>query len=102
MWLFFQDDENAKLSAKLKELEDERARLQKTTNIQQTQIEKHRALAEESDKKCDGLQLQVSALDKVCTISMLTMLHHLPLLMCSLLIEDHFMALLCAGNRKSA
>nr|XP_040021280.1 testis-expressed protein 9 isoform X2 [Gasterosteus aculeatus aculeatus] len=58
------DDENAKLSAKLKELEDERARLQKTTNIQQTQIEKHRALAEESDKKCDGLQLQVSALDK--------------------------------------
>ncbi|XP_037308272.2 testis-expressed protein 9 isoform X2 [Pungitius pungitius] len=58
------DDENAKLSAKMKELEDERARLQKTTNIQQTQIEKHRALAEESDKKCDGLQLQVSALDK--------------------------------------
>ncbi|KAM8894140.1 testis-expressed protein 9 isoform 2-T2 [Spinachia spinachia] len=58
------DDENAKLSAKMKELEDERARLQKTTNIQQTQIEKHRALAEESDKKCDGLQLQVSALEK--------------------------------------
>ncbi|XP_075966235.1 testis-expressed protein 9 [Anarhichas minor] len=58
------DDENAKLSAKMKELEEERARLQKTANIQQTQIEKHRALAEESDKKCDGLQLQVSALHK--------------------------------------
>ncbi|XP_049456328.1 testis-expressed protein 9 isoform X3 [Epinephelus fuscoguttatus] len=58
------DDENAKLSAKIKELEEDRARLQKTTNIQQTQIEKHRALAEESDKKCDGLQLQVSALHK--------------------------------------
>uniref|UniRef100_A0A672ZBD4 Testis expressed 9 n=1 Tax=Sphaeramia orbicularis TaxID=375764 RepID=A0A672ZBD4_9TELE len=27
--------------------------------IQQTQIEKHKALAEESAKKCDGLQLQV-------------------------------------------
>ncbi|XP_073320874.1 testis-expressed protein 9 [Pagrus major] len=58
------DDENAKLSAKIKELEEDRARLQKTTSIQQTQIEKHRALAEESGKKCDGLQLQVSALHK--------------------------------------
>ncbi|XP_056268571.1 testis-expressed protein 9 isoform X2 [Pseudoliparis swirei] len=58
------DDENSKLGAKMKELEEERARLQKTTNIQQTQMEKHRALAEESDKKCDGLQLQVSALHK--------------------------------------
>ncbi|KAK9542737.1 hypothetical protein VZT92_000573 [Zoarces viviparus] len=58
------DDENAKLRAKMKELEEERARLQKTANIQQTQIEKHRASAEESDKKCDGLQLQVSALHK--------------------------------------
>lgn len=55
-----------KLSAKIKELEDERARLQKTTSVQQTQIEKHRALAEESAKKCDGLQLQVSGLHKVC------------------------------------
>uniref|UniRef100_A0A8C3GBS4 Testis expressed 9 n=1 Tax=Cyclopterus lumpus TaxID=8103 RepID=A0A8C3GBS4_CYCLU len=31
--------------------------------IQQTQIEKHRALAEESDKKCDGLQLQLSEIE---------------------------------------
>ncbi|XP_035507981.1 testis-expressed protein 9 isoform X2 [Morone saxatilis] len=58
------DDENAKLCAKIKELEEDRARLQKTTGIQQTQIEKHRALAEESGKKCEGLQLQVSALHK--------------------------------------
>nr|XP_020461806.1 testis-expressed protein 9 isoform X2 [Monopterus albus] len=58
------DDENTKLSAKIKELEEERARLQKTMSIQQTQIEKHRALAEESDKKCDGLQMQVSSLHK--------------------------------------
>lgn len=61
-----QDDENAILSAKIKELEEDRARLQRTTNIQQTQIEKHKALAEESSKKCDGLQAQVSALNKVC------------------------------------
>ncbi|XP_071344454.1 testis-expressed protein 9 isoform X4 [Trachinotus anak] len=58
------DDENAKLSAKIKEIEEDRARLQKTTSIQKTQIEKHRALAEESAKKCDGLQLQVSGLHK--------------------------------------
>ncbi|KAM4593252.1 testis-expressed protein 9 [Odontesthes bonariensis] len=58
------DDENAKLNAKIKELEEDRAKLQKTTSIQQTQIEKHRALAEESAKRCEGLQLQVSALHK--------------------------------------
>ncbi|XP_018523586.1 testis-expressed protein 9 isoform X2 [Lates calcarifer] len=58
------DDENAKLCAKIKELEEDRARLQRTTSVQQTQIEKHRALAEESAKKCDGLQLQVSGLHK--------------------------------------
>ncbi|XP_072236618.1 testis-expressed protein 9 isoform X2 [Leuresthes tenuis] len=58
------DDENAKLNAKIKELEEDRAKLQKTTSIQQTQIEKHRALAEESAKKCEGLQLQVSAFHK--------------------------------------
>lgn len=65
VFLLLKDDENAKLSAKMKEIEEDRARLQKTTSIQQTQIEKQRALAEESAKKCDGLQLQVTALHKV-------------------------------------
>lgn len=65
LFLLLQDDENAKLCAKIKELEEDRARLQKTTNIQQTQIEKHRGLADEFSKKCEGLQLQVSALHKV-------------------------------------
>ncbi|KAK2854065.1 hypothetical protein Q5P01_006726 [Channa striata] len=58
------DDENFELNAKIKELEEDRARLQKTTSIQQTQIEKQRALAQEADKKCEGLQLQVSGLKK--------------------------------------
>lgn len=65
MSLLLQDDENLKLKAKIKELEEDRARLQRTTNIQQTQIEKHKALADESAKNCEGLQLQVSALQKV-------------------------------------
>ncbi|XP_035029065.1 testis-expressed protein 9 isoform X1 [Hippoglossus stenolepis] len=58
------DDQNAELSAKIKEMEVDRARVQKTTSTQQKQIEKHRALAEESTKKCDSLQLQVSGLKK--------------------------------------
>lgn len=64
-FVLLQDDENAQLNAKLKEIEENRARLQRTTSIQQTQIEKQRALADESARKCDGLQLQVSALNKV-------------------------------------
>uniref|UniRef100_A0A4W5M8X6 Testis expressed 9 n=1 Tax=Hucho hucho TaxID=62062 RepID=A0A4W5M8X6_9TELE len=58
------DDANSSLSTNIKEVEEDRARLQKTTNIQQTQIEKHRALAEESNRKGDGLQQQVTALQK--------------------------------------
>lgn len=58
------DDENSTLSSKLKDVEEERARLQRTTNVQQTQVEKQRALAEESSRKCEGLQQQVAALQK--------------------------------------
>ncbi|XP_043994334.1 testis-expressed protein 9-like isoform X1 [Gambusia affinis] len=58
------EDENSKLAAKIKELEEDRVRLQRTINIQQTQTEKQKALAEESARKCDDLQLQVSALSK--------------------------------------
>ncbi|XP_046898478.1 testis-expressed protein 9 [Hypomesus transpacificus] len=58
------DDENSSLSSKVKELEEDRMRLQKTTNIQQNQIEKHRALAEESGRKCEGLKQQLAVLQK--------------------------------------
>ncbi|ROL52733.1 Testis-expressed protein 9 [Anabarilius grahami] len=58
------EDENSTLSSKLKDMEEERARLQRTTNVQQTQVEKQRALAEESSQKCEGLQQQVAALQK--------------------------------------
>lgn len=62
---FAKDDENSTLCSKLKDVEEERARLQRTTNVQQTQVEKQRALAEESSRKCEGLQQQVAALQKV-------------------------------------
>ncbi|KAL7833711.1 hypothetical protein AOLI_G00286710 [Acnodon oligacanthus] len=58
------DDENGVLSSKLKEVEEDRARLQRTTSVQQTQLEKHRALAEEANKNCDGLRQQVTIMQK--------------------------------------
>ncbi|XP_053319116.1 testis-expressed protein 9 [Spea bombifrons] len=58
------DDENRNLLSRAKELEEERARLQKSANIQQTQAEKYKHLAEEANKKSDGLQNQLSMLEK--------------------------------------
>ncbi|KAG5848964.1 testis-expressed protein 9 isoform X3 [Anguilla rostrata] len=58
------DDENANLSAKIKEVEEDRARLQRMTNIQRSQLEKHKVLSEDSSRKCEGLQHQVIALQK--------------------------------------
>ncbi|KAM8972250.1 testis-expressed protein 9 [Pelodytes ibericus] len=58
------DDENHDLTSRVKELEEERARLQRSSNIQQTQAEKYKSLSEEANKKSDGLQNQLSALEK--------------------------------------
>lgn len=63
--LLLQDDLNYKLSAKIKELEDDGAKLQRTVNIQRAQIEKQKASLNESSRNCEGLQLEVSALKKV-------------------------------------
>ncbi|KAE8617651.1 hypothetical protein XENTR_v10009150 [Xenopus tropicalis] len=58
------DDENHNLTSRLKEVEEDRARLQRSANIQQTQAEKYKALSEEANKKSDGLQHQLSSLEK--------------------------------------
>ncbi|CAF99576.1 unnamed protein product, partial [Tetraodon nigroviridis] len=58
------DDLNDKLRAKIKELEEGGAKLQKTVNLQRAQMEKHKASLEESSRNCDGLQLEVSALKR--------------------------------------
>ncbi|MEQ2184709.1 hypothetical protein GOODEAATRI_010873 [Goodea atripinnis] len=60
------DDEIAKLCAKNEELQDDRDKLQRTINIQKTQIEEQKASARKFAQKCDDLQQQVSALSKVC------------------------------------
>ncbi|XP_075905528.1 uncharacterized protein LOC142903644 isoform X2 [Nelusetta ayraudi] len=58
------DEENAQLNSKIKEIEEDRAKLQKMTNAQRAQIEKQKAFATESERKCEVLQSQVSALNK--------------------------------------
>ncbi|KAM9817493.1 testis-expressed protein 9 [Neosynchiropus ocellatus] len=58
------DDENIKIAEKLRHLEDERARHEKTTVSLKAHLDKHKALGEESAKKCDGLQTEVSILRK--------------------------------------
>uniref|UniRef100_A0A8D0GAC9 Testis expressed 9 n=1 Tax=Sphenodon punctatus TaxID=8508 RepID=A0A8D0GAC9_SPHPU len=59
------DDENRNLSFRVKDSEEERARLQRTVNLQQTQMEKYKMLLEEANKKSEGLQQQLSAVEKV-------------------------------------
>ncbi|KAG8575790.1 hypothetical protein GDO81_009675 [Engystomops pustulosus] len=58
------DDENRNLTSRAKDLEEERVRLQRTSSIQQTQADKYKTLFEEANKKSDGLQHQLSALEK--------------------------------------
>ncbi|XP_041442702.1 testis-expressed protein 9 isoform X2 [Xenopus laevis] len=58
------DDENRNLTSRLKEVEEDRARLQRSANIQQTQAEKYKALSEEAHKKSDTLQHQLTSLEK--------------------------------------
>ncbi|XP_040269844.1 testis-expressed protein 9 isoform X1 [Bufo bufo] len=58
------EDDNRDLASRVKDLEEERGRLQRTANIQQTQADKYKALFEEANKKNDGLQHQLSALEK--------------------------------------
>lgn len=58
------DDENRNLNSKLKDTEEERGRLQRTASLQQSQIEKYKVLSEEANRKCEGLQQQLSMLEK--------------------------------------
>lgn len=60
-----EDDEVCSLTAKNKESEAGRSRLQRMTGVQQAQMEKYKALAEDSGRKSEGLQQEVEALKKV-------------------------------------
>ncbi|NXP20894.1 TEX9 protein, partial [Scytalopus superciliaris] len=59
------DDENQNLETRLKDTEEEKARLQHTISMQQSQTEKYKVLSQEANRKNEGLQQEVIALEKV-------------------------------------
>ncbi|KFO26056.1 Testis-expressed sequence 9 protein [Fukomys damarensis] len=58
------EDDIQDLKAQVKNFEEDRTRQQRTINIQQSQIEKYKNLFEEANKKCDGLQQQLSSAER--------------------------------------
>ncbi|NXI69753.1 TEX9 protein, partial [Anseranas semipalmata] len=58
------DDENKNLKSRLKDTEEEKTRLQRTISVQQSQTEKYKMLSQEANKKSEGLQQEVIALEK--------------------------------------
>lgn len=60
-----QDDENQNLKSQLKDTEEENSRLQRTISMQHSQTEKYKMLSQEANKKSEGLQQEVIALEKV-------------------------------------
>ncbi|XP_070618344.1 testis-expressed protein 9 isoform X1 [Erythrolamprus reginae] len=59
------DGENENFSSRLKVVEEECARLQRTASLHQAQAEKYKVLSEEAARKSEGLQQKLSMLDKV-------------------------------------
>ncbi|NWS54412.1 TEX9 protein, partial [Chunga burmeisteri] len=59
------DDENQNLKSQLKDTKEENTRLQRTISMQHCQTEKYKMLSQEANKKSEGLQQEVIALEKV-------------------------------------
>uniref|UniRef100_S4RJU4 Testis expressed 9 n=1 Tax=Petromyzon marinus TaxID=7757 RepID=S4RJU4_PETMA len=58
------DDELSATSARLKEAEEERARLQRSSQIHQAHADKYRALSDEQAHRADALDAQLSSINK--------------------------------------
>uniref|UniRef100_A0A0P6JC39 Testis-expressed sequence 9 protein n=1 Tax=Heterocephalus glaber TaxID=10181 RepID=A0A0P6JC39_HETGA len=58
------EDDIQDLKSQVKNFEEDGARQQRTINIQQSQIEKYKNLFEDANKKCDGLQQQLSSVER--------------------------------------
>ncbi|XP_008946018.1 PREDICTED: testis-expressed sequence 9 protein [Merops nubicus] len=58
------DDENQNLKHRLKDTEEENSRLQRAISMQHSQTEKYKTLSQEANKKSEGLQQEVIALEK--------------------------------------
>ncbi|NXW32325.1 TEX9 protein, partial [Phaetusa simplex] len=59
------EDENQNLKSRLKDMEEENTRLQRTVGMQRSQTEKYKMLSQEAKKKSEVLQQEVIALEKV-------------------------------------
>ncbi|XP_076984127.1 testis-expressed protein 9 [Tamandua tetradactyla] len=58
------EDEIQDLKFQVNNFEEDCMRQQRTINMQQSQIEKYKTLSEEQNKKCDGLQQQLSSVER--------------------------------------
>nr|XP_055135252.1 testis-expressed protein 9 isoform X3 [Symphalangus syndactylus] len=58
------EDEIQNLKSQVKNFEEDFMRQQRTINMQQSQVEKYKTLFEEVNKKCDGLQQQLSSVER--------------------------------------
>ncbi|XP_066885897.1 testis-expressed protein 9 isoform X2 [Kogia breviceps] len=58
------EDEIQDLKSQLKNSEGDCMKQQRTINLQQSQTEKYKTLFEEASKKCDGLQQQLSSVER--------------------------------------
>ncbi|KFP71339.1 Testis-expressed sequence 9 protein, partial [Acanthisitta chloris] len=58
------DDENEDLETQLKDTEEENSRLQRAISVQLSQTEKYKMLSQEANRKSEGLQQEVTALEK--------------------------------------
>ncbi|NXA22605.1 TEX9 protein, partial [Ibidorhyncha struthersii] len=59
------DDENQNLKSRLTDTEEENTRLQRMISMQRSQTEKYKMLSQEANKRSEGLQQEVTALEKV-------------------------------------
>ncbi|KFW06623.1 Testis-expressed sequence 9 protein, partial [Eurypyga helias] len=57
-------DENQNLKSRLKDTEEENTRLQRTISLQHSQTEKYKMLSQGANRKSEGLQQEVIALEK--------------------------------------
>ncbi|XP_067327303.1 testis-expressed protein 9 isoform X2 [Anolis sagrei] len=63
------EDQNRELSLRLKEAEEERGRLQRAAMAQQSQAEKHKALAEDATRRSEALQQRLLGQEKFTSCS---------------------------------
>jgi len=67
-----QEDSLRQSESRVKELEDEKNRLQKTYTAQNTQLDKYKKLADDRQSLADSLDTQLTALNKVRLTSLYT------------------------------